>query len=168
MKASRKGQASQFRLTSRAVPVTQDVQAVFFKSRSVVNDVRFRNQFAHTRAFRIRRAGQWEIFQNRNTINQRVAHSHSSIWMVFGNEIDGGLQVRNRLRREDYFAAHDPTRLRTSSIETPLPASTSRIASSSERNKRCSSSAVISGSLWELSHNCKAFRSLPGSWATAS
>jgi uncharacterized protein YyaL (SSP411 family) len=57
----------------------------------------------------------------------------------FWDETNGGFQIRDGLRREDYLAAHEPTRLRTSSIETPLPASMSRTASCSERSNRSSS-----------------------------
>jgi len=41
----------------------------------------------------------------------------------------GGFQIRQRLGREDYFAAQAPTCLRTSSMATPLPASMSWTAS---------------------------------------
>ncbi len=65
-----------------------------------------------------------------------MAHANRGIGVVFGDESDGGFQIRDGLRREDYFAAREPTRLRTSSMEAPLPASMSRIASSSERSRR--------------------------------
>ena len=108
------------------------------------------------------------IFQNGNAIDQRIANAHGNVRFVFGNETNGGFQIRDGLGGEDYLAAHEATRLRTSSIETPLPASMSWIAASSERNNCSSSSVDISGSVWESSQTCKAFRSLLGSWATAS
>src|ERR1051326_8599445 len=150
------------------MPVTQDVHGVFFLSEAIENHVRPRNQFANAVTFRIWRTDEWKILQYRNPVNQCVAHAYGGVWVVFGDETNGGFQVRDGLRRKDYFAAHELTRLRTSSTETPLPASMSRVASSSERNRRSCSWADISGSAWELSQICKAFRSVLGNWATAS
>src|SRR5690348_14319459 len=126
------------------MPVAQNIHAVFLQPWPVENNVRTRNEFAHTGSLWIRGTNEREILQNRNAVKQRVANANRCSGIVLGDVTNGRFQIRDSLRREDYFAAHEPTRLRASSSETPLPASTSPIAASSDRSKCSFSWADIS------------------------
>src|SRR5580765_2635307 len=114
-------------------------------------------ELAHAGLFGIWRAEQGKVLQNAHSINQRVTDALSGHGVIFGNVANDFFQVRDGPGRKDYFAAHETTRWRTSSIGTPLPASTSRMLSSKERTSRCSSSALSSGSVCELSQSERVF-----------
>src|SRR6266540_347165 len=124
-------------------------------------------------SFRIGRAEQREVLQNGHAVNERVADPLGRFGIFLRDVADRFGQVRDGLRREDYFAAHEATSLRASSSGTPLPASTSRMASSRERRRRCSSLAVIAGTVRDSSQSERAlFSSWPSlvmaSWISAS
>src|SRR6266498_4134439 len=113
-------------------------------------------------SFRIGRAEQWEVLQNGHAVNERVADALGGFGIVPGDVADGFGQVRNGLRRKDYLPAHEATSLRASSRGTPLPASTSRMASSRDRRRCCSSLALIAGAVCASSQSERAvFSSLP-------
>src|SRR6266487_1032215 len=124
-------------------------------------------------SFRIGRAEQRKVLQNGHAINERVADALGGFGIVLGDVANGFGQVRDGLRREDYFAAHEATSLRASSRGTPLPVSTSRMASSRERRRRCSSVAVMARAVCDWSQSERAdFSSSPNrmmaSWISTS
>jgi len=67
------------------------------------------------------------------------AESFYRFWIILGDIAYNFGEISNRLGCKDYFATHEATLLRTSSIGTPLPALMSRVASSSERSNDSSS-----------------------------
>jgi hypothetical protein len=82
-------------------------------------------------------ASQGPVLQDGHSVNQRVPEAQGGFGFVPGDVANGFLEIGNGLGRKDYFATHERTRLRTSSIGAPLPASTSLMASSRECSSRC-------------------------------
>jgi hypothetical protein len=158
--ARKSGLRSDFRFSSRPMPESQHVNDGLIRQ-DFVNDAKWTvNDFANggIADFRNQTAALGKSGERKSLIDQFISKRVCALRVVLCDENDGLSQVFYRLRRENYFEAHESTSLRASSAGMPslrracsravlIPASnsTSRAISASDMssgNRRTNSMTV--------------------------
>ncbi len=142
-----------FWFAARTVPKAQDINGILPREHFVNDPIRPVDDFTDgwLGNFRGDAPALRQFSQRQRVVNKFVAKRLGASGIVLRDEGNDIAQIVQRLRREDYFAAHASTSLRASSTGTPSPRRACQRAfsmpASSSISRAISASEAFSGSL---------------------
>lgn len=131
-------------LGSRPMPIAEDLHTPLTVLDTIEDQVWRTTQFSGAGMLSVRSADEGMLLQDGHPPDQGVPNPKGGCGVVTRDIPNNQLQVLDRLGTEDYFVSHEGTIFATSANGMPLPASKSRVASSSDARRRRSSASLIS------------------------